>query len=100
MKVLIYHGSERKENTDFENYDIVLSTYATTMLDMDFLAKKKFPAVIFDEVQTIKNYKSKMYEAAFMLKADFKMALSGTPFENNILELWAVMRLLNPKIFA
>lgn len=100
LKVLIYHGSERKENTDFENYDIVLSTYATTMLDMDFLAKKKFSAVIFDEVQTIKNYKSKMYEAAFMLKADFKMALSGTPFENNILELWAVMRLLNPKIFA
>ncbi len=100
LKVLIYHGAERKENTDFENYDIVLSTYATTMLDMDFLTKKKFSAVIFDEVQTIKNYKSKMYEAAFMLKADFKMALSGTPFENNILELWAVMRLLNPKIFA
>ena len=100
LKVLIYHGAERKENTDFENYNIVLSTYATTMLDMDFLAKKKFSAVIFDEVQTIKNYKSKMYEAAFMLKADFKMALSGTPFENNILELWAVMRLLNPKIFA
>lgn len=100
FKVLIYHGSDRKENTDFENYNIVLSTYATTMLDMDFLIKKKFSVVIFDEVQTIKNYKSKMYEAAFILKADFKMALSGTPFENNILELWAIMRLLNPKIFA
>lgn len=100
LKVLIYHGADRKENTDFEKYDIVLSTYATTMLDIDFLTKKKFSAVIFDEVQTIKNYKSKMYEAAFKLKADFKMALSGTPFENNVLELWSVMRLLNPKIFA
>ncbi len=100
LNVLIYHGADRKENTDFEKYDIVLSTYATTMLDIDFLTKKKFSAVIFDEVQTIKNYKSKMYEAAFKLKADFKMALSGTPFENNVLELWSVMRLLNPKIFA
>ncbi len=100
LKVLIYHGADRKENQDFENYDIVLSTYATTMLDIAFLSKKKFSAVIFDEVQTIKNYKSKMYEAAFKLNADFKMALSGTPFENNVLELWSVMRLLNPKIFS
>jgi len=100
LKVLTYHGQNRKENTDFKNYDIILSTYATTMLDIDFLSKKKFSAVIFDEVQTIKNYKSKMYEAAYKLKADFKMALSGTPFENNVLELWSVMRLLNPKIFA
>lgn len=100
LKVLIYHGADRKENQNFENYDIVLSTYATTMLDIDFLSKKKFSAVVFDEVQTIKNYKSKMYEAAFKLNADFKMALSGTPFENNVLELWSVMRLLNPKIFS
>ena len=100
LKVLIYHGADRKENQDFENYDIVLSTYATTMLDIDFLSKKKFSVVVFDEVQTIKNYKSKMYEAAFKLNADFKMALSGTPFENNVLELWSVMRLLNPKIFS
>lgn len=100
LKVLIYHGADRKENQDFGNYDIVLSTYATTMLDIDFLSKKKFSAVVFDEVQTIKNYKSKMYEAAFKLNADFKMALSGTPFENNVLELWSVMRLLNPKIFS
>lgn len=100
LKVLIYHGADRKENQDFGNYDIVLSTYATTMLDIDFLSKKKFSVVVFDEVQTIKNYKSKMYEAAFKLRADFKMALSGTPFENNVLELWSVMRLLNPKIFS
>lgn len=100
LKVLLYHGADRKEKQDFENYDIVLSTYATTMLDIDFLSKKKFSAVVFDEVQTIKNYKSKMYEAAFKLNADFKMALSGTPFENNVLELWSVMRLLNPKIFS
>ncbi|MCR5125104.1 MAG: DEAD/DEAH box helicase [Treponema sp.] len=100
LKVLIYHGANRKENQAFENYDIILSTYATTMLDIDFLSAKKFSAVVFDEVQTIKNYKSKMYEAAFKLNADFKMALSGTPFENNVLELWSVMRLLNPKIFA
>lgn len=100
LKVLTYHGADRKNNTNFEEYDIVLSTYATTMLDIDFLSKKKFSAVIFDEVQTIKNYKSKMYEAAYKLKADFKMALSGTPFENNVLELWSVMRLLNPRIFA
>ena len=100
LKVLTYHGQNRKENTNFKNYDIILSTYATTMLDIDFLSKKKFSVVIFDEVQTIKNYKSKMYEAVYKLKADFKMALSGTPFENNVLELWSVMRLLNPKIFA
>lgn len=100
LKVLTYHGLNRKDKTDFGNYDIVLSTYATTMLDIDFLTKKKFSVVVFDEVQTIKNYKSKMYEAAYKLKAEFKMALSGTPFENNVLELWTVMRLLNPKIFA
>lgn len=100
LKVLLYHGADRKETQDFENYDIVLSTYATTMLDIDFLSAKKFSAVVFDEVQTIKNYKSKMYEASFKLNADFKMALSGTPFENNVLELWSVMRLLNPKIFS
>lgn len=100
LNVLVYHGTGRKENPDFEEYDIVLSTYSTTMLDIDLLSKKKFSAIVFDEVQTIKNFKSKMYEAAFKLKADFKMALSGTPFENNVLELWAIMRLLNPKIFS
>lgn len=100
LKVLAYHGASRKENHRFDEYDVVLSTYTTTMLDIDFLVDNKFSVVIFDEVQTIKNYKSKMYEAAYKINADFKMALSGTPFENNVLELWAVMRLLNPKIFA
>lgn len=100
LKILIYHGANRNKNTNFEDYDIVLSTYATMMFDIDFLLEKKFSVVVFDEVQTIKNYKSKKYEAAFRIRADFKMALSGTPFENNILELWSIMRLLNPKIFA
>lgn len=100
LRILTYHDVNRKKSINFEAYDIVLSTYATTMIDIEFLSKKKFSVVVFDEVQIIKNYKSKMYEAAFRLRADFKMALSGTPFENNILELWAIMRLLNPKIFS
>lgn len=102
LKVEIYHGTNRekflKEMTNSKG--IYLTTYNTVLNDLKYLLDIKFDCLILDEVQYIKNSKSKTYIAINKLNTKNRFALSGTPFENNISEVWSLMNLLNNSIWG
>lgn len=97
-RVGIFHGYKREELL-FEDVDIIITTYNTAYLDLKKLNERKYSIVIFDEIQTIKNYKSITSDAMKQINSEIRIGLSGTPMENNISELWNIMDVLNPNAF-
>lgn len=98
-KTGIYHGEKRGE-FQIQNYDAVITTYNTAAIDVEKLSLQNFSVIVFDEIQTIKNYKGEISAAMKKLKSSVKFGLSGTPMENSISELWNVMDTLNPGILS
>ena len=99
LKIGIIHGSSKERNKikeKYEEYDILLTTYGTLRTDIDFYKEKNFDFCIIDEAQNIKNNKSKTTKCVKEIKANFKLALTGTPIENNILELWSIFDFIMP----
>jgi SNF2 family DNA or RNA helicase/uncharacterized Zn finger protein len=97
LKTFFYYGGNRlKEISDFKSYDLIITTYGTMTRDIEILQKYKFNYVILDESQAIKNPSSQRFKAATLLKADNRLALTGTPIENNTFDLFAQMEFLNP----
>lgn len=93
LSVSLYHGAKRRLDSQA---DVVLTTYAILRIDQDLLADTAWNVVVLDEAQFIKNPASKVAQAAFRLQAEFKLALSGTPVENRLQELWSQFNFLNP----
>ncbi len=101
LKTLLYTGPKRKPLfKDFKKYDIVLSTYGSLLNDIEFMKDFEFGYVILDESQAIKNPNSKRYKAAKLLQSDNRLALTGTPIENNTFDLYAQMNFLNPGLLG
>ena len=97
LKIYVQTGPERtRDPAAFEGHDIVLTTYGTLRRDIGFLREVQFHYVILDESQNIKNPASQTAKAARLLRANHRLALTGTPVENNTLELWSLMAFLNP----
>jgi hypothetical protein len=97
LKVLVLHGNERRELFDeIEHADIVLTSYALLLRDKDLLLGHHYRMVVLDEAQAIKNPATKLARTACQLKADHRIALSGTPMENHLGELWSVFHFLMP----
>ncbi|RKH27759.1 DEAD/DEAH box helicase [Corallococcus sp. CA041A] len=92
LKVSVYHGVGR---TLDESADVTLTTYALLRLDAAILAAKTWDTVVLDEAQAIKNPDSQVARAAYELDAGFRIALSGTPIENRLEELWSLMHFTN-----
>jgi superfamily II DNA or RNA helicase len=99
LRVLEHHGTERGKNV-FTNCDLVLTTYATMRLDIGRLAETEFEYVILDESQAIKNASSQVAKASFLLRGRHRLALSGTPIENHLGELWSLFEFLNPGLLG
>jgi SNF2 family DNA or RNA helicase len=99
LRVLEHHGTSRGE-AGFEDYDVVLTTYATMRLDIDRLAETEFEYVVLDEAQAIKNASSLAAKATRLLRARHRLALSGTPIENHLGELWSLFEFLNPGLLG
>lgn len=97
-RVGIYHGDKRSF-FDFNNIDVIITTYNIAYLDLKKLNEYEYSVVVFDEIQTVKNHKSITSDAMKQIKSDMKIGLSGTPMENSISELWNIMDILNPNIF-
>ena len=93
-RVGIYHGDKRND-FDFDNTDVIITTYNTAYLDLKKLNELSYSLVVFDEIQTIKNHKSITSDAMKQIRSDMKIGLSGTPMENSISELYAVPDLLS-----
>ncbi|MDA8276911.1 MAG: SNF2-related protein [Actinomycetota bacterium] len=80
--------------------DVVISTYAIVRLDEDHFSSIDWEMVILDEAQFVKNHRAKSYSSARKLRAKSKFALTGTPFENNLTELWSVLSIVAPGLFG
>ncbi len=101
LKVYKYIGNNRTENlNNFQNYDIVLTTYGIIRNDIEFLKKYTFYYIVLDESQIIKNPKSKIYLSVTELDSKHKLVLTGTPIENSLIDLWSQMNFLNDGILG
>ncbi|PKL79845.1 MAG: hypothetical protein CVV27_01195 [Candidatus Melainabacteria bacterium HGW-Melainabacteria-1] len=97
LKVLVLHGADRREDfAAIADYDLVISSYALIRLDQDAHLNQTYHLLILDEAQYIKNPRSKTAEAIFALNAVHRLALSGTPMENHLAELWSIFHFLMP----
>lgn len=92
LRVLILHGPKRAEIFDqIGTYDLVVTTYGSLRRDIDLLITYDFEIAILDEAQAVKNPRSATAKAVRQLSAGMRIALTGTPVENNLEELWAIM---------
>jgi superfamily II DNA or RNA helicase len=92
LRYSIYHGPKRALDP---SADVTLTTYAILRLDTAALAKERWDAVVLDEAQAIKTPDSQVARAAYELSAGFRVALSGTPVENRLEELWSLFHFTN-----
>jgi len=101
LSVLRLQGPQRRELFGkLPEHDVVLTTYPLLSRDKEFWLEQSLYTVILDESQVIKNPKSRVSETAARLKADVRLALTGTPVENNLDELWSLFRFLNPGLLG
>jgi SNF2 family DNA or RNA helicase len=100
LKVLIHHGSERLTGVQFERrarkHDVVVTTYALALRDEAVLAAVPWNRVVLDEAQNIKSASALQARAVKRLPARHRIAMTGTPVENRLAELWSIMDFLNP----
>lgn len=97
LRTLEYIGIDRAQlRDDFYKYDLILTTYGTLRRDIYQLKDLKFDYVVLDEAQTIKNAASQVAKASRLLQARYRIALSGTPIENHLGDLWSIFEFLNP----
>ncbi len=96
LSVSAYHGPGRT----LTDADVTLTTYALLRLDVEVLAAKQWRIVVLDEAQAIKNPDSQATRAAYRLKGDLKLAVTGTPLENRLEELWSLMHFTNPGLLG
>ncbi|MDP2935475.1 MAG: DEAD/DEAH box helicase [Dehalococcoidia bacterium] len=100
LKVMVHHGAERLSGPAFERqarkHDMVISTYGLAHRDQPHLASVSWERVALDEAQNIKNPSTKQTLAIRSLRARSRLALTGTPVENRLSDLWSIMEFLNP----
>jgi SNF2 family DNA or RNA helicase len=97
LRLLDYTGPGRPAlRAKFGDYDLVVTTYGTLRTDIAELTQTEFDYVILDEAQAIKNADSQSAKAARLLEGKHRLAMSGTPIENHLGELWSIVEFLNP----
>ena len=100
LPIMIHHGMNRLQGEDFkaeaQNQALVISSYGLLQRDLETFRAVPWKGVVLDEAQKIKNPATKQSRAARAIEANFKIALTGTPVENNVGDLWSIMDFLNP----
>jgi superfamily II DNA or RNA helicase len=101
LDVLVLHGSRRRESFPLiRKMDVVITGYPVLQLDSDVLLEHDYYLVILDEAQTIKNPKAKVSAIARGLRAEHRLALTGTPVENHLGELWSLFDFAQPGLLG
>jgi len=101
LKLMVHTGTFRYKSPEvFANYDVVITTYGITRIDVELFKNYFFDYVILDESQNIKNPSSKSYHSVKQLKSRYKLILSGTPVENSVNDLWTQMSFINPGLLG
>jgi superfamily II DNA or RNA helicase len=93
----VFHGQRRELD---HQADVTLTSYALLRRDIDELRALHWDMVVLDEAQAIKNPDSQVARAAYQLDADFRVAMTGTPLENRLEELWSQLHFANPGLFG
>lgn len=101
LRILMHVGSNRfKDAYAFTHFDLVITTYGIVRSDEDMFSKFFFNYIILDESQNIKNPTSKSFKSIKSLKSRHKLALSGTPIENSVSDIWSQMHFTNPGLLG
>jgi len=104
LRVYAHHGRERLREGELAGRlagtDLMVTTYATATRDIDELAGCEWQRVVLDEAQAVKNNRSQAARAVRRLHAGQRVALTGTPVENRLAELWSLMDFLNPGLLG
>ncbi|MFP4165019.1 MAG: SNF2-related protein [Chitinispirillaceae bacterium] len=98
LSIFDYSDSEpsARKNADLASFDLVIITYGTLRRDISVLQNQEFDYVVLDEAQAIKNKATATAKATRLLKSNHRLALSGTPVENYLSDLWSIFEFLNP----
>ncbi|MEO1610525.1 MAG: DEAD/DEAH box helicase, partial [Pseudomonadota bacterium] len=101
LKVLMLRGPDRKQLFgEITSHDLILTTYPLLPRDAGVLLEHEYHAAILDEAQAIKNPKAALAKHAHAIKADHRFALTGTPLENNLGEVWSLFQFLSPGLLG
>jgi len=101
LKVVIYGGVSRSRMLkQLEGADVVIMSYGTMRNDTELLSRIQFQCIVLDESQAIKNPTSLTARSLLKLHSDYKLALTGTPIENTLLDIWSQMNFLNPGLLG
>jgi hypothetical protein len=100
LRTLVHHGNNRLQGDDFvqavQTHDLIITSFGTARRDVETLKDYVWSDLILDEAQNIKTPSAKQTQAVRRLQADNRIALTGTPVENRLSELWSIMEFLNP----
>ena len=99
LRVLDYSGAQRRA-LKIGDCDVVLATYGTLRRDVVDFRAHHFDTIVLDEAQAIKNHNTEAAKAARLLRGEHRLALSGTPIENHLGELWSLFEFLNPGLLG
>ncbi|MGI0150700.1 MAG: DEAD/DEAH box helicase, partial [Thermoplasmata archaeon] len=105
LAVRVHHGEDRPRRPSafaarYRSVDVVVTSYALLWRDAELLRSRAWDTVVLDEAQNIKNPLAKASQSAFALRARHRVALTGTPVENRLSELWSIMQFLNPGLLG
>ncbi|MFW5920936.1 MAG: DEAD/DEAH box helicase, partial [Polyangiales bacterium] len=101
LEVVVFHGPKRHAHRDdIGAADVVVTSYPLVVRDEDLFRRQSFHLVVLDEAHTIKNVRSQAHKAVKRVPADHRLCLTGTPVENHLGELWALMDFLNPGLLG
>ncbi len=101
LRVVVHHGSNRTQDSatfiaSLADYDVVITSYTLVRKDAKLLQPPNWQRIVLDEAQNIKNPAAAQTKAILKLQADRRLALTGTPVENRLLDLWSIFNFLNP----
>ncbi|MEW5847521.1 MAG: SNF2-related protein [Myxococcota bacterium] len=99
LRVEVWHGAERKRQRPKE-LDLLVTTYGVVRQDADWLSQQTWKALVLDEAQQIKNADAVTSRVVRQLPASVRVALTGTPLENRLLDLWTLVDLVNPGLLG
>jgi len=103
LRVTTLGATSRKRGTsvidEVVGSDLVLTSYAVFRLDQEAFREQGWSALLLDEAQFAKNHQSQVHQCARRLPAPVKLAITGTPMENNLMELWSLLSIVAPGLF-
>jgi superfamily II DNA or RNA helicase len=100
LRVYVHHGGARRRDDFPTDVDLVLTTYGTALRDVEILRGLRWARVVCDEAQAIKNSATRQAQAVRAIPARTRLALTGTPVENHLAELWSIMEFCNPGLLG